>query len=76
MAAQGLLYPSRLDASRRTVALFLDRASKLVELDRQSWYATRPQRLLLVEIMEHYGFKLIESRSVVRRKPVGFQEEF
>jgi hypothetical protein len=37
MAAQGLLYPSRLDPSRRTVAHFLDRASKLVELDRQSW---------------------------------------
>jgi hypothetical protein len=76
VGAQGLLYPSRLDPSRRTIALFGDRSPKLLELNRQSWYAPGPQRLLLVEIMEHYGFKLIENRSVAPRKPVGVQQEF
>jgi hypothetical protein len=44
--ADGLLYPSRLDPSRRAVALFLDRTPKLAELSRQSWYAPGPQRVL------------------------------
>lgn len=63
----GIALSEQVDPSRRTVALFLDRASKLVELDRQSWYATRPQRLLLVEIIEHYGFKGHGSLSVSKK---------
>lgn len=65
----GLLYPSRLDPSRQAVALFLDRIPRLVELDRQIWYAPGPQRALLVEIAEHYKIELIENEFVASRKP-------
>jgi hypothetical protein len=67
--ADGLLYPSRLDPSRRAVALFLDRRFKFAELSRQSWYAPGPQRVLLAEIAEHYKIELIESEFVASRKP-------
>jgi hypothetical protein len=67
--ADGLLYPSRLDPQRHSIALFGDRSPKLKELTRQSWYATGAQRHLLAEIMEHYGFDLIENRTVTSRKP-------
>jgi hypothetical protein len=60
VAADGLLYPSRLDPERRGNALFEDRAPRLKELMRQSWYAPGLQRYLLAEIAEHYGFELIE----------------
>ena len=63
------LYPSRLDPERHGIALFQDRAPKLKELMRQSWYAPGPQRHLLAEIFEHYGFELIENHMVVSRKP-------
>jgi hypothetical protein len=59
--ADGLLYPSRLDPSRRAIALFLDRRAKFTELSRQSWYAPGPQRVLLAEIAEHYKIELIEN---------------
>jgi hypothetical protein len=49
--------------------LFQDREPKLVELMRQSWYAPGLRRLLLAEIVEHYGFALIENQVVVSRKP-------
>jgi hypothetical protein len=67
--ADGLLYPSRLDPSRRAVALFLDRRSKIAEMSRQNWYAPGPQRVLLAEIAEHYKIELIESEFVASRKP-------
>lgn len=41
--ADGILYPSRLDPVRQALALFDDRAPKLLELSRQSWYAPGPQ---------------------------------
>jgi hypothetical protein len=66
----GLLYLSRLDPSRRAVALFLDRPSKFAELSRQTWYAPGPQRVLLAEIAEHYKIELIENEFVASRKPV------
>ncbi len=69
ITADGLLYPSRLDPERHGIALFEDRAPKLKELTRQSWYAPGPQRHLLAEIFEHYGFELIETHVVVPRKP-------
>lgn len=69
VAAHGLLYPSRLDPKRHAVAIFRDRAPKLVELRRQNWYAPGEQRLLLAEIAEHYGIELIENQTVVSRKP-------
>jgi hypothetical protein len=49
---------------RHAIVLYQDRAPKLVELSRQSWYAPGPQRRLLVEIIEHYKLDLIESHSV------------
>jgi hypothetical protein len=67
--ADGILYPSRLDPERQAVVLFEDRAPKLTELSRQSWYAPGPQRQLLAEIIEHYGLALIENRVVVGPKP-------
>jgi hypothetical protein len=69
--ADGLLYPSRLDPSRHGIALFEDRAPKLQELARQSWYAPGAQYRLLTEIVEHYQLDLIENHYVVGRKPVG-----
>ena len=74
--ADGLLYPSRLDPSRRAVALFLDRHWKFAELSRQSWYAPGPQRVLLAEIAEHYKIELIENEFVASRKPVRQQTMF
>jgi hypothetical protein len=38
----GLIFPSRLDPVRHAIALYQDRAPKLVELSRQSWYAPGP----------------------------------
>ena len=70
---QGLLYVCRLDPTRQSVALFIDREPKLIELERQSWYASGPQRLLLAQIIEHYRIELIESHYVAPRKPVGSQ---
>ena len=67
--ADGLLYLSRLDTSRQSVALFRDRVLDMVELKRQSWYAPGPRRILLAEIAEHYGINLIENHFVVSRRP-------
>jgi hypothetical protein len=69
-AVDGLLYPSRLDPQRQGIVLFDDRAPKLKELMRQSWYAPGPQRHLLAEIVEHYGIDLIESEVATAHKPV------
>ena len=74
--ADGLLYPSRLDPSRRAVALFLDRPIRFAELSRQCWYAPGPQRVLLAEIAEHYKIELIENEFVASRKPVRQQTTF
>jgi RES domain len=70
IAADGLLYPSRLDPVRHAAVLFEDRAPKLKELSRQSWYAPGPQRHLLAQVVEHYDLELIENHFVVARKPV------
>jgi len=66
----GILYPSRLDPARQAVALFGDRKLRLVELDRQAWYAPGPHRELLGKIAEHYSIELIENRLVAPRKPI------
>ena len=71
--ADGLLYPSRLDPTRHSIALFSGRDLEFSELSRQSWYATGPQRLLLARIVEHYQLDLIESRTVVQRRPPSSQ---
>ena len=70
----GLLFPSRLDPARQGIAIFEDRAPKMKELSRRSWYETGGMRHLLAEIMEHYRFELIENQSVVTRKPASRQE--
>jgi len=67
--ADGMLYLSRLDPARHALALFEDRAPKMVELSRQSWYAPGAQRHLLAELLDHYSLELIETRFVVPRKP-------
>jgi hypothetical protein len=71
--ADGVLYPSRLDPARHSVALFSGRDLPLSELSRQSWYAIGQQRLLLARIVEHYRMDLIESRTVVQRRPPSSQ---
>jgi hypothetical protein len=68
--ADGLLYPSRLDPLRHSIALFEDRAPKLVELNRQSWYAPGKLRVDLANIIDHYDFQLIETQFVAQRKPM------
>ena len=68
--AAGILYPSRLDPVRQAVALFEDRAPKLVELSLQVWYAPGPLRHSLAQIAEHYKIELIENRFVTPRKPI------
>lgn len=75
IAADGLLYPSRLDPQRHGIAIFEDRAPKLKELMRQSWYAPGPQRHLLAEIFEHYRFELIETHVVTPRKPAAMARQ-
>lgn len=76
--ADGILYPSRLDHLRHSIVLFEDRAPKLIELNRQSWYAPGPLRMTLAQIMDHYNLELIENRFVPRRKPAArvVQDEF
>lgn len=68
--ADGLLYPSRLDPVRQAVGLFEDRAPRLTELSRQTWYAPGPQRRLLAKIAEHYRIELVESHFISPRKPI------
>jgi RES domain len=68
--ADGILYPSRLDPVRQSVALFSDRAPALVELSRQTWYAPGAQRRLLAQIADHYKLEIIENHFIARRKPV------
>ena len=68
--ADGILYPSRMDPARQSVALFSDRAPTCVELSRESWYAIGPRRDLLAQIMEHYTIELIEDRLVPPKKPI------
>lgn len=65
----GVLYPSRLDPSRHSLALFEDRGPELIELDRQSWYAVGPMRKRLAEILDLYSLELIETRSVSTPRP-------
>jgi hypothetical protein len=69
VAADGLFYSSRLDPARQVIALFGDRAPKLKEIARVSWYGPGHQRRLLADIMDHYSFELIENQVVVSRKP-------
>ena len=70
VCAHGILYPSRLDPVKQSVALFSDRDPKLVELNRQAWYAPGPQRELLAQIAEHYRIELIEDRFIAPKRPV------
>lgn len=65
----GLLFPSRLDPARHALALFEGRAPKLVELSRQTWFATGPMRYLLAEIVEHYALAVIEEKVIAPRRP-------
>ena len=67
MNADGLLYPSRLDPAKHALALFEGRIQKLVELHRQTWYATGPLRYLLAEIIEHYDLAVIEEKVIPPR---------
>jgi hypothetical protein len=67
--ADGLMYPSRLDPEKHGLALFEDRTPELITLNRQSWYAPGPLRLVLADVMERYQLKLIENRFVAGRKP-------
>jgi hypothetical protein len=68
--ADGILYPSRLDPSRQCAAIFSDRNLKLVELERDGWYAPGAKRELLGNIMEHYNVQLIENRVIAPKKPI------
>jgi RES domain len=70
MKVQGLIYPSRLDPTRRAIGLYMDRVGRIIELDRKRWYEPGPQRILLTEITQHYNIALIENQFVVSRKPV------
>jgi hypothetical protein len=69
LKVDGLLYPSRLDPTKYGLALFEGRIRKLVELDRQTWYATGKVRYLLAEIIDHYDLAVIEEKVLPPRKP-------
>jgi hypothetical protein len=69
LKVDGLLYPSRLDPTKHALALFEGRIRKLVELDRQTWYATGKLRYLLAEIIDHYDLAVIEEKVIPQRKP-------
>jgi len=64
----GILYPARHDPARYACAIF-DRAPRLVIAQTISWWDHGPQRLLLADILNHYGCSLIETRFVLKRKP-------
>jgi hypothetical protein len=64
----GLIYPSRLDPKKHGLALFEDRTPELAILNRQSWFAPGPLRLVLADVMERYQLQLIENRFVSGRK--------
>ena len=66
----GLLYPRRLDPVRHALAIFEDRAPKIITLRRETWYASGQMRSRLVDLVEHYKLELIENRFVSPRKPV------
>ncbi len=68
--ADGVLYPSRLDPVRHCIVLFEHRAPRLIELERQCWYAPGKLRMILAGIMDHYKLQLIETQFVVQRKRV------
>jgi hypothetical protein len=65
----GILYPSRLDPKRHALAIFEDRAPKIITLNRESWFAPGKMRILLAKVMQHYTLDLIENRFVAQRKP-------
>ena len=68
LKADGLLFPSRLDPTRHALALFEGRIRKLVELERQTWYATGALRYLHAEIIDHYDFSVIDEKMMLPRK--------
>ena len=66
----GLLYPARHDHTRTSIAIF-DRAEGIELVERHHWYDDsddegRSMRPLLGSILDHYGFRLIET---VKRPP-------
>ncbi len=67
--ADGILYPARHDPARGACAIF-DRAPKLVAIQMTCWWVDEgPHRQLLAGILDHYGFSLIETQSLLERKP-------
>lgn len=57
--ADGLLYPSRLDPTCPSIALFEGRGPELIEISRQNWYAPGPLRPTLAAILNRYDLELI-----------------
>ncbi len=71
----GILYPARHDQTRVSIAVF-DRAEGIELTDRQSWYEDSGQegkslRLMLGDILDHYGFRLIETVARPQKKGPG-----
>jgi RES domain len=68
----GLLYPARHDHTRTSAAIF-DRAEGLDIVERRRWYddgdnEANSIRPLLGAILDHYGFRIIETVARPRRK--------
>jgi len=71
----GILYPARHDQTRVSIAVF-DRAEGIELADRQNWYEDdglegASLRLQLGEILDHYGFRLIETVARTQKKGPG-----
>jgi hypothetical protein len=71
----GILYPARHDQTRTSIAVF-DRAEGIELVERHRWYDDSDNegtsmRSVLGAILDHYGFRLIETVSRPRRKGPG-----
>ena len=69
-ALDGIIYPARHDPNRSAMAIF-DRAPRIDVLDSIPWHDGGTLRPLLAEILDHYGFNLIETVLAPERKQPG-----
>lgn len=75
MKLDGILYPARHDQTRVSIAVF-DRAEGIELIDWHRWYEDeghegRSLRSRLGDILDHYGFRLIETVARPQKKGPG-----
>ena len=60
LALDGILYPARHDPARTSAAIF-DKEAKIEAGDCRPWHDGGSLRPLLAQILDYYGFSLIET---------------